>query len=230
MTPRATTAGTGVLLCIAVAATVVEGAPHHLPGVALDSPVLLHAERTLARGRLPIGLLLGDGPSGSVYGMDLDPPIAVLQGRGRVRGRAVVLCLLDIRDARIGSNGKHPAGVRNPGLGRGELHSGSRVAGNPDARRRHRKGRRSKVVEGLGPYGLRVIGARHAIRIGGIDLLIGSPPWSPARGSRSTRCALPATLRQPPSSCSGGCWTTSIGPEFVEEFDPPARTRSPRPR
>jgi hypothetical protein len=30
-----------------------------------------------------------------------------------------------------------------------------------------------------------------------------SPPWSPGRGSRSTRCALPPTLRQPPSSCSG---------------------------
>jgi hypothetical protein len=40
-----------------------------------------------------------------------------------------------------------------------------------------------------------------------------SPPWLPARGSRSTRCALPATLRQPPSSCLGGSWTTSIGPE-----------------
>jgi hypothetical protein len=40
-----------------------------------------------------------------------------------------------------------------------------------------------------------------------------SPPSLPARGSRSTRCALPPTLRQPPSSCSGGSWTTSIGPE-----------------
>jgi hypothetical protein len=38
-----------------------------------------------------------------------------------------------------------------------------------------------------------------------------SPPWLPARGSRSTRCALLPTLRQPPSSCSGGSWRTSIG-------------------
>jgi len=40
-----------------------------------------------------------------------------------------------------------------------------------------------------------------------------SPPWLPARGSRSTRCALLPTLRQPPSNCSRGSWTTSIGPE-----------------
>jgi hypothetical protein len=40
-----------------------------------------------------------------------------------------------------------------------------------------------------------------------------SPPWSPGRGSPWTRCALPPTLRQPPLSCSGEFWMTSIGPE-----------------
>jgi hypothetical protein len=60
------------LILASVAVTVGEGAPDHLPGVALGSPVLLHAERTLAlvavaiavlsmlaqaaRGRLPIEL------------------------------------------------------------------------------------------------------------------------------------------------------------------------------
>jgi hypothetical protein len=60
------------LLVACVAVTVIEGRPRHLPGVALGSPVLLHAERTLAlvavivaalsiglqaaRGRLPIEL------------------------------------------------------------------------------------------------------------------------------------------------------------------------------
>jgi hypothetical protein len=61
----------GVLVaCVTV--TVVEGRPRRLPGVALGSPVVLHAERTLAllallvaivsiaaqaaRGRLPVEL------------------------------------------------------------------------------------------------------------------------------------------------------------------------------
>jgi len=59
-----------VVACVAV--TLIEGGPRHLPGVALGSPVLLHAERALAmlaalvamlsiglqaaRGRLPIEL------------------------------------------------------------------------------------------------------------------------------------------------------------------------------
>jgi hypothetical protein len=59
-----------VLACVAV--SLIEGGPHRLPGVALGSAVLLHAERTLAllavtvaalsiamraaRGRLPIEL------------------------------------------------------------------------------------------------------------------------------------------------------------------------------
>lgn len=65
---------TAVLAALAVWVTVtlVEGRPRHLPGVALASPVLLHAERALAlfavtvamlsmgvqaaRGRLPIEL------------------------------------------------------------------------------------------------------------------------------------------------------------------------------
>ena len=61
----------GVLVaCVTV--TLIEGRPRQLPGVALDSPVLLHAERALAlfavviaivsiavqaaRGRLPVEL------------------------------------------------------------------------------------------------------------------------------------------------------------------------------
>ena len=59
-----------VVACVVV--TLIEGRPRHLPGVALGSPVLLHAERALAmlaalvamlsiglqaaRGRLPIEL------------------------------------------------------------------------------------------------------------------------------------------------------------------------------
>jgi hypothetical protein len=57
---------------VCVTVTLIEGRPRHLPGVALGSPVLLHAERVLAlfavivamlsigvqaaRGRLPIEL------------------------------------------------------------------------------------------------------------------------------------------------------------------------------
>ena len=59
-------------LAVGVTVTLIEGRPRHLPGVALGSPVLLHAERALtlfavtvamlsigvraARGRLPIEL------------------------------------------------------------------------------------------------------------------------------------------------------------------------------
>ena len=59
-------------LVVCVTVTLIEGRPRHLPGVALGSPVLLHAERALAlfavtvamlsigvqaaRGRLPIEL------------------------------------------------------------------------------------------------------------------------------------------------------------------------------
>jgi hypothetical protein len=61
-----------VLVAAAVCVSVVEGTPRALPGVALGSPVLLHAERVLAlvvvaiaaisvlvqaaRGRLPVEL------------------------------------------------------------------------------------------------------------------------------------------------------------------------------
>ena len=61
-----------VLAVAAAVASLVEGTPRRLPGVALDSPVLLHAERCLAliavviaalsvlaraaRGRLPVEL------------------------------------------------------------------------------------------------------------------------------------------------------------------------------
>ena len=71
MTRRALTGATlAVIACVAV--SLIEGTPRHLPGVALGSPVLLHAERALAllavaiaavsilvqaaRGRLPIEL------------------------------------------------------------------------------------------------------------------------------------------------------------------------------
>ena len=63
---------TAVLALVAVWVSLIEGTPRHLPGVALDSAVLLHAERALAlvavaiaalsvlaqavRGRLPIEL------------------------------------------------------------------------------------------------------------------------------------------------------------------------------
>ena len=65
-------AGVAVLLVAAICVSVIEGTPRALPGVALGSPVLLHAERVLAlvgvviaalsvlaqaaRGRLPVEL------------------------------------------------------------------------------------------------------------------------------------------------------------------------------
>ena len=64
--------GAAAAVIASVAVSVLEGAPRHLPGVALGSAVLLHAERALtllavtvaavsivvqaARGRLPIEL------------------------------------------------------------------------------------------------------------------------------------------------------------------------------
>jgi hypothetical protein len=61
-----------VLVVASLTVTLIEGRPQHLPGIALGSPVLLHAERSLAlvaaivatlsvgiqaaRGRLPIEL------------------------------------------------------------------------------------------------------------------------------------------------------------------------------
>ena len=41
-------AGVAVLVVAAVCVSVIEGTPRALPGVALGSPVLLHAERVLA--------------------------------------------------------------------------------------------------------------------------------------------------------------------------------------
>jgi hypothetical protein len=71
MTSRAL-AGTAAFVIVALVASILEGTPAHLPGVALGSPILLHAERALAllavtvaatsivvqaaRGRLPIEL------------------------------------------------------------------------------------------------------------------------------------------------------------------------------
>ena len=71
MTRRAL-AGAVVAAIVVLLVSVVEGAPAHLPGVALGSPILLHAERALAllavtvaatsivvlraRGRLPVEL------------------------------------------------------------------------------------------------------------------------------------------------------------------------------
>lgn len=71
MTRRAIAGGVAAIVA-ALVVTTVEGTPHHLPGVALGSPILLHAERALAllavtvagasivvqaaRGRLPIEL------------------------------------------------------------------------------------------------------------------------------------------------------------------------------
>ena len=71
MTRRAL-AGAVAVVIATVTVSLTEGTPHQLPGVALGSPVLLHAERALAllavtaaalsilvqaaRGRLPIEL------------------------------------------------------------------------------------------------------------------------------------------------------------------------------
>jgi hypothetical protein len=71
MTRRAL-AGTVAVAIVALFVSILEGAPAHLPGVAMGSPILLHAERALAllavtvavasivvqaaRGRLPIEL------------------------------------------------------------------------------------------------------------------------------------------------------------------------------
>jgi hypothetical protein len=71
MTRRAL-AGTAAVAIVGLVASILEGTPAHLPGVALGSPILLHAERALAllavtvaaasivvqaaRGRLPIEL------------------------------------------------------------------------------------------------------------------------------------------------------------------------------
>jgi hypothetical protein len=69
----------GTVAVVALVVSILEGTPAHLPGVALGSPILLHAERALAllavtvavasivvqaaRGRLPIEL----SPSGLRY-------------------------------------------------------------------------------------------------------------------------------------------------------------------
>ena len=71
-TSRPLTAAVGVLALAAICISMIEGTPQRLPGVALESAVLLHAERALAlfaaaiavltvlaqaaRGRLPIEL------------------------------------------------------------------------------------------------------------------------------------------------------------------------------
>ena len=47
MTRRVLTGAVSAVV-VSVAVTVIEGTPRHLPGVALDSAVLLHAERALA--------------------------------------------------------------------------------------------------------------------------------------------------------------------------------------
>ena len=72
MRSRALAWSAASLAAASIAATLVEGTPRDLPGVALGSPVLLHAERALAvlgvvvamvsilvqaaRGRLPVEL------------------------------------------------------------------------------------------------------------------------------------------------------------------------------
>jgi hypothetical protein len=72
MSRRLLAVAVACVLFACVAATLIEGRPRHLPGVALGSAVLLHAERVLgllavivatlsigvhaARGRLPIEL------------------------------------------------------------------------------------------------------------------------------------------------------------------------------
>ena len=72
MSRRLLSLAVAAALAAGVVVTLIEGTPTRLPGVALDSPVLLHAERVLAlfavvvallsiaaqaaRGRLPVEL------------------------------------------------------------------------------------------------------------------------------------------------------------------------------
>jgi hypothetical protein len=46
-----------VVLAACVTVTLIEGRPRHLPGVALGSPVLLHAERALALLAVTVAML-----------------------------------------------------------------------------------------------------------------------------------------------------------------------------
>lgn len=46
-----------VALAVCVTVTLIEGRPRHLPGVALGSPVLLHAERALALFAVTVAML-----------------------------------------------------------------------------------------------------------------------------------------------------------------------------
>ena len=57
MSRRAPVAGAAAAVVIAAVASLAEGPPHRLPGVALGSPVLLHAERTLALVALVVATL-----------------------------------------------------------------------------------------------------------------------------------------------------------------------------
>lgn len=75
MRAQALRVGAAALMVVSIAATVGEGTPGRLPGIALDLPVLLHAERALAliavviaavsilvraaQGRLPVELSTG---------------------------------------------------------------------------------------------------------------------------------------------------------------------------
>jgi hypothetical protein len=44
-----------LMTCVVI--TLIEGRPRHLPGVALGSPVLLHAERALALSAVVVAML-----------------------------------------------------------------------------------------------------------------------------------------------------------------------------
>jgi hypothetical protein len=57
MTRRLLAAVAGVVLLACIAVSLIEGRPRHLPGVALGSSVLLHAERSLALLALTVGAL-----------------------------------------------------------------------------------------------------------------------------------------------------------------------------
>src|SRR5215210_7724203 len=57
MKRRALATAALVVLAVCVTVTLIEGRPRHLPGIALGSPVLLHAERALALFAVTVAML-----------------------------------------------------------------------------------------------------------------------------------------------------------------------------
>jgi hypothetical protein len=111
--------GSVVLAIVAVSASLGEGTPHALPGVALGSPVLLHAERALAlvaiviaavsvlaqaaRGRLPVEL----STSGLRYEAEAadDAAVAVAQLQDQLDE---LVAIVDALADRLDAPQRHP--------------------------------------------------------------------------------------------------------------------------